>query len=209
MTMNVIGTGVGRTGTYSLKLAINRLGLGPCYHMEHVLQNMTEQVPLWSDALKGKTDWPAIYAGFESAVDWPTAAFFRELLKEYPSAKFVLTHRSPESWAASFGSTIYKLITDRSGAPPEMRAWLELAANVIAHTGFPDDSDNEDLMKAFVAHNEAVKATIPASQLLVFEVKEGWEPLCEFLGTPVPDEPFPRTNNREEFWDLVADSAGR
>jgi len=207
MTVQVIGAGVGRTGTYSLKLAINRLGLGPCYHMENVLQNMSEQVPLWSDALKGIPDWPAIYAGFESAVDWPTAAFFRELLAQYPSAKFILSHRSPESWAASFESTIYKMIAGRDEAPPEMKAWLKLAANIIAHTGFPDDLDNDGLMKSFVAHNEAVKATIPASQLLVYEVKEGWEPLCGFLDTPVPDDPFPRTNNREEFWDLVAESA--
>ncbi len=207
MTMHVIGVGVGRTGTYSLKLAINRLGLGPCHHMEEVLHNMPAQVPLWSAVLEGSPNWPAIYDGFESTVDWPTAAFYRELLKEYPSARFVLTERSPESWAASFGSTIYKLLAGRDEAPAEMHDWLEMAERVIANTGFPGGLDDDDLMKAFVAHNEAVKATIPASQLLVFEVKDGWEPLCEFLGVQVPDEPFPRTNNREEFWDLVSADA--
>jgi len=206
MTMHVIGAGVGRTGTYSLRIAINQLGLGPCYHMEDVLQNMATRVPLWSAALKGNPNWPAIFGGFGSTVDWPTAAFYRELIKEYPSARFILTLRSPESWAASFGSTIYKLLAGRDEAPPEMQDWLEMAEKIIAYTGFPGGLNDDDLAKAFVAHNEAVKATIPADQLLVFEVKEGWEPLCEFLDAPVPDEPFPRTNDREEFWDLVSGS---
>ena len=206
MTLQVIGTGVGRTGTMSLRLAINELGLGPCYHMEDVMDEIATRVPLWSDVLNGNPDWPAIYDGFNSAVDWPTAAFFRELVSQYPSAKFVLTIRNPENWAASFGSTIYKLLAEKDKAPPEVKGWLEMAEGVIAHSGFPSGLDNDALMQAFVAHNEAVKSAIPADQLLVFEVKEGWEPLCNFLGRPVPDEPFPRTNNREEFWDLVSEA---
>jgi hypothetical protein len=104
--MDVIGVGVGRTGTHSLKTAINQLGFGPCHHMEEVLQNMPVQVPLWSAAVNGSPDWRTIYSGYQSAVDWPTACFYHELLKEFPSAKFVLTQRSPENWADSFGSTI-------------------------------------------------------------------------------------------------------
>ena len=204
MTIKVIGAGVGRTGTYSLKLAINQLGIGPCHHMEEVLHNMPVQVPLWSAALDERPDWQAIYSGYVSAVDWPTACFFRELLEVYPAAKFVLTHRSSESWADSFGATIYKLIADRDQSPPEMKEWLEMAAGVIAKTGFPDGLNRDGLIKAFSAHSEAVKSTIPAAQLLVYEVKEGWGPLCEFLGMPVPSDPFPRTNDRAEFWDRVA-----
>ena len=203
MAMNVIGTGVGRTGTYSLKLALNQLGLGPCHHMEEVLHNMPVQVPLWSAVLDGSPDWRQIYSGYESTVDWPTACFFRELLEAFPDARFVLTHRSPESWADSFGSTIYRLIAARDEAPPEMKAWLDMASGVIARTGFPDGLSREGLMQAFTAHNEAVKRTIPADRLLVFQVKEGWEPLCAFLGVPVPDTPFPRSNDRAEFWDRV------
>jgi hypothetical protein len=203
MAMHVIGVGVGRTGTHSLKTAINKLGFGPCHHMEEVLQNMPSQVPLWSAAENGNADWRAIYNDYKSAVDWPTACFFRELLKEYPSAKFILTQRSPENWADSFGSTIYKLLAGKDQAPPEMHAWLEMVNAVIAKTGFPADLDRDDLVKAFVAHSEIVKETIPASQLLVFSVKEGWEPLCTFLDEPIPDEPFPHTNDREEFWDRV------
>lgn len=203
MSIGVIGTGVGRTGTYSLKLAVNELGLGPCHHMEEVLHNMLVQVPLWRAALGGRLDWQAIYGGYASAVDWPTACFFRELLEAYPSAKFVLTHRNPENWADSFGATIYKLIGDRDQAPPEMKEWLEMAADVVARTGFPDGLDRDGLIKAFSAHEQAVRTAIPADQLLVYEVKDGWGPLCEFLGKPVPSSPFPRTNDRAEFWDRV------
>jgi hypothetical protein len=184
MALNVIGAGLGRTGTYSLKLAINQIGLGLCHHMEEVLHSMATHVPLWSAAAAGKPDWPNIYDGYRSAVDWPTACFFRELVKEYPTAKFVLTRRDPE-------------------APQEMRAWLQMASEVIAKTGFPLGLDRDELVQRFEAHNEAVKETIPASQLLVFEVKDGWEPLCNFLEVPVPDGDFPRTNHREEFWDRV------
>ena len=201
--MQVIGAGVGRTGTYSLKLAINRLGLGPCHHMEAVLQDMAVQVPLWSDAVEGRPDWQRIYRGFASAVDWPTACFFRELVATYPEAKFVLTLRDPDRWADSFAATIYKLLAGRDLDSPDKRAWLEMADRVITRTGFPPGLGQNALRDAFVAHNEAVKATIPADRLLVYEVKHGWGPLCEFLGTPVPDEPFPRTNDRVEFWDRV------
>jgi hypothetical protein len=201
--MHVIGAGVGRTGTYSLKLAINRLGLGPCHHMEAVLQDMARQVALWDQAAEDRADWPAIYRGYESAVDWPTACFFRELLQAYPDAKFVLTIRDPEKWADSFAATIQKLARERAGAPADKQAWLEMANRVITRTGFPEDMDQEQLARAYVAHNEAVKATIPSRQLLVFQVKDGWAPLCDFLGVAVPDEDFPRTNDRAEFWDRV------
>ncbi len=204
MPIKIIGAGVGRTGTYSLKLAINQLGLGPCHHMEEVLHNMPAQVPLWIDAVKGCPDWEVIYKGYESAVDWPTSGFFRELSKAYPLAKFVLTDRSPESWVASFSETIYKLLAGKDKAPKEMRAWLEMAAAVIDKTGFPAGLDAAGLTKAFNAHNDAVKKAIPPDQLLVYQIKEGWGPLCRFLGTSVPATPFPRTNDRGEFWDRVS-----
>jgi hypothetical protein len=203
MTLNVIGVGVGRTGTYSLKLAINQIGMGPCHHMEEVLHNMDVQVPLWSAAVAGQADWPRIYRGYESAVDWPTACFYRELLSEFPAAKFVLTVRDPKRWADSFGATIYKLLAGKEQAPQEMRAWLDMATGVIAKTGFPVGLGHDELVEAFNAHIQAVKETVPADQLLVFDVREGWGPLCEFLAAPVPDGDFPRTNHREEFWDRV------
>jgi hypothetical protein len=204
MTINVIGAGVGRTGTYSLKLAINQLGLGPCHHMEDVLHNMPTQIPLWTAALKDSPDWNTIYSGYNSAVDWPTAAFFRELIKAYPQAKFVLTERDAESWADSFTPTIYQLLAERAQAPVEMKSWLDMALEVIHKTGIPLGLNRHELMTAYKAHNESVKNTIPAKQLLVYEISQGWEPLCEFLGKVVPNEPFPRTNGQNEFWDRVA-----
>ena len=203
MPMTVIGAGVGRTGTYSLKLAINQIQLGPCHHMEEVLHDMPVQVPLWKAAAADQADWSRIYSGYESAVDWPTACFFRELATEYPAAKFVLTLRDPERWADSFGATIYKLLAGKDQAPEEMQAWLEMASDIIARTGFPPGLDRAELVRAFNAHNDAVKEAIPADRLLVFEVKDGWAPLCDFLDVPVPDMDFPRTNHREEFWDRV------
>ena len=134
---------------------------------------------------------------------WPTACFFRELAKAYPDAKFILTERDPERWADSFGATIYKLLAGKDQAPPEMRDWLEMASGVIAKSGFPLGLEHDDLKKGFMAHNEAVKAAVPADRLLVFEVKDGWGPLCDFLGVPAPDTDFPRTNDRGEFWDRV------
>ena len=204
MAMKVIGAGVGRTGTYSLKLALNQLGFGPTHHMEEVLHNMPAQVPLWAAALKGKADWEAVFKGYSSAVDWPTAGFFRELHKAYPRAKFVLTVRSPESWAESFSETIYKLLAASDKVPEPMREWLTMAKGVIVKTGFPDGLTVQDLTRAFAAHTDAVKRELPAEQLLVYQVKEGWEPLCAFLKVPVPSEPYPRTNNRDEFWERIS-----
>ena len=203
MALTVIGAGVGRTGTFSLKLALNHLGLGPCHHMEQVLLNMPVQVPLWSAAVSGQADWPRIFSGFNSTVDWPTACFYRELASEYPDAKFILTLRDAERWADSFSATIYKLLAGRDEAPEEMRVWLDMVVKVVTMTGFPLGLDRNGLVEAFNSHNDAVKVAIPASRLLVFEVKDGWQPLCDFLGLPVPDMEFPRTNHREEFWDLV------
>lgn len=203
MTMQVIGTGVGRTGTYSLKIAIEQLGLGPSHHMEEVIFKLPTQVPLWSEAVAGKPEWSSIYEGYRSAVDWPTAGFFRELYETYPEAKFVLTQRSPESWADSFGETIYQLMAGKDQAPPEMLDWFKMATGVLKKSGFPDGLDRDGLIHAFNTHNEAVKSAIPDEQLLVFDVREGWEPLCTFLDKPVPDEPFPHTNGRSEFWDRI------
>jgi hypothetical protein len=204
VSLKVIGAGVGRTGTYSLKVAINQLDLGPCHHMEEVLINMPKQLPLWQAAVAGNPDWDAIYSGYPAAVDWPTAGFHRELYAANPTARFILTHRSPESWFESFSATIYKLIFAPDVAPEPMRPWLAMSTSVISKTGFAPGLNRDRLCAAFEAHISSVKATIPASQLLVYQVKEGWGPLCAFLGVPVPEGPFPRTNDRSEFWAKVS-----
>lgn len=203
MELKVIGFGLGRTGTYSLKTALEQLQLGPCHHMERVAQNMSVQLSMWNDVLNNPTSFEAVYEGMQSAVDWPTAAFHKELYKNYPKAKFILTHRSKESWAESFGSTIYKLLSDRENAPAPVQQWLNMVVRVIEKTGFSMGLDFDGLAERYEAHNKAVRDLIPAEQLLVFQIKEGWEPLCTFLKVETPTMEFPRTNNREEFWDLV------
>lgn len=119
MTLAVVGAGIGRTGTMSLKIALEQLGFGPCHHMVEVLGNMSSQLPLWQGAVAGRPDWRGVYQGYHSAVDWPTARFYRELHSAYPDAKFVLGYRSPQSWAESFSHTIYLALSDISKAPPE------------------------------------------------------------------------------------------
>lgn len=203
MAIKIIGVGLGRTGTYSLKLAISQLGHGPCHHMEEVVKKMDSQVPLWSEAVNGNADWAEIYEGYNSAVDWPTASFFHELIKEYPKAKFILTERNPENWADSFGSTIYKLIEGKNNAPKIMHNWIDMCIDVLNKSGVPLGLDRNGLINGFIAHNNAVKKEIPKEQLLIYQVKQGWEPLCDFLNAPVPNETFPKTNNREEFWELI------
>lgn len=203
MKLKVIGLGLGRTGTYSLKTALEHLQLGPCHHMERVAQNMPFQLPLWNQLLNNPTNFESVYEGMQSAVDWPTAAFYKELYAAYPNAKFILTHRSKESWAESFGSTIYKLLGERENTPAPVQEWLNMVVKVIEKSGFPMGLDFEGLAERYEAHNKAVRALFPSEQLLVYQVKEGWEPLCAFLNVDAPTTAFPRTNNREEFWDLV------
>ncbi len=208
MTLQVIGAGVGRTGTYSLKLALEQLGFGPCYHMEEVFKEAPRRVALWNDALAGKPDWPALFEGYNAAVDWPVAAFWQELAAAYPEAKIVLSTRSAESWCRSFSDTIFKLMAGRADAPPHVKPWFDMSIGVTQKSGFHGTMSAAELVKAFNDEVAAVKNAIPPERLLVFEVKDGWEPLCTFLDEPVPTIPFPRTNNTEEFWDLVRRAIG-
>jgi Sulfotransferase domain len=201
MTLKIIGAGLGRTGTLSLTMALEQLDFGPCHHMRDVFGNMVEQVPLWSAAVNGKPDWPTIFKGYASAVDWPTASFYRELHEVYPQAKVILTLRSPESWYESYSATIRELVADRERLPTTMHDWHAMSNSVKALVGISGKMDKPSLMQAFNAHNETVKQTIPASQLLIFQVKDGWAPLCEFLAVPVPEGDFPRSNDSTTFWD--------
>lgn len=208
MVLKVIGAGVGRTGTYSLKLALEQLGFGPCHHMEEVLKDAPRQVPLWSAAAEGKPDWESIFQGYNAAVDWPTAAFYRELAATYPGAKVILTTRNAERWYQSYSGTIAKLLSERAEAPPHLAAWFEMASAVITRSGLGGTTSRQDLIKGFEDHVDAVRGSIPADRLLVYEVKDAWEPLCAFLGVPVPVTPFPNSNNTEEFWELVRRGMG-
>ena len=203
MSLQVIGAGVGRTGTYSLKLALERLGFGPTHHMEEVIKDVPRNAPMWQKAAEGAPDWEALYAGYKSAVDWPTASFWRELMTVYPKAKFVISGRSAESWYDSFSETIHKLMLGADHAPPPMQPFMAMAKPVLGKAGFYGPTTREELIAAYNNHMNAVKAEIPPERLLVFNYRDGWAPLCSFLGCAVPDEPFPQSNNREEFWDRI------
>lgn len=204
MSLQVISFGFGRTATLSLKAALEQLGFGPCYHMDQVLQEMDERVPGWNAAVDGSADWESIFDGYRSAVDWPTAAFPKELIAAYPEAKVLLSSRSVESWWESFSQTILAVLTAPDRWPDEQRAWLEMVSRVVIDRSLGGRTDREGAMAAFEAQEAVVKAAAPGGNVLVFQARDGWEPLCEFLEVPVPEGPFPRSNSRQEFFELLA-----
>lgn len=198
MTLRVIGAGWGRTGTMSLKAALEQLGLGPCHHMAEVFKH-PEQAPMWEKAADGKPDWAAIFNGYAAAVDWPVCHFYRELAGLYPAAKLILTVRDSERWFVSTQETIFRMMGERP--PDDADPWYRMVKKIIVDPlGGPARlRDRAAMIAAFERHNAEVVAAIPKDRLLVFEVAEGWGPLCRFLGLPVPATPFPQSNSTEEF----------
>lgn len=200
MPLHVIGAGLGRTGTLSLKLALEQLGLGPCYHMMEV-RSVPERLEHWNRIAAGeKVDWEEVFAGFRSTVDWPACNYWRELMARYPDAKVILSLRDPESWWRSTQSTIFSDHV-QDGAPPSIRRILKDVVGEDLH-------DRDACVAAFERHNASVRAGVPAEKLLVFDAKQGWAPLCAFLGVPVPDAPFPSVNTTDEFRKMVGIDAG-
>lgn len=194
MALKVIGSGLGRTGTLSTKLALEALGFGPTHHMVEVFMH-PESALLWIDAWDGKARWDAIFDGYGSMVDHPGCGFWRELMDHYPDAKVLHTVRDPDKW---FDSTQATIFNPARPAPPEgtpMRAFLD---RLTAWYG-GDMHDRAFMTDFFRRHTEAVVAGVPADRLLVFQVSDGWTPLCKFLGVPAPDAPFPRENSTEQF----------
>ncbi|KCZ58830.1 sulfotransferase family protein [Hyphomonas chukchiensis] len=205
MTLSVISAGFGRTGTMSLKLALEELGLGPCHHMIEVIHNGEAQVPLWNAALAGKPDYAAIYDGYKSAVDWPTAAFWQDVAETYPEAKIILSTRSAESWYDSISETILAAVWAPETWPPQATEWFKMVSQVLERS-FGDAKEKDELIATFHAHEANVKATVPPERLLVHSAKDGWGPLCAFLEVPVPLTPYPRTNSKEEFFQHMKDA---
>ena len=195
MDLKVIGAGLGRTGTASLKVALEELGLGPCYHMGEVLPKAEERLPLWIAAAQGNPDWATIFAGYQSACDYPSCSFWKEQMAFYPSAKVILTTRSAESWFDSVHKTIMAPDTTAWLEQGPMRDFFELCMwkDYKVHI-----NDRDWMVDYFNRRNEEVISSVPADRLLVFEVKEGWEPLCAFLDVPVPEKDFPTVNSRED-----------
>jgi hypothetical protein len=205
MPLSVVGAGFGRTGTLSLKLALEQLGLGPCYHMEEVFKN-PKAPGYWEAAADGKTvDWEEVFAGYRSTVDWPSATFWRELAEAYPQAKVILTVRNAESWFASTQATIFRAIPDvAADAPLPDDPWVRMVVKVVCDLFDRRMHDKQKVIEVYNRHNETVRRTIPAERLLVYDLASGWAPLCAFLGVPVPDAPMPRVNTTEDFQQRFA-----
>lgn len=194
MELRVIGAGLGRTGTMSLKLALEKLLGAPCYHMIEVFTH-PEHVSHWHSAALGRMpDWRQVFDGYAAAVDWPASAFWPELIEAYPDALVVHSVRDPEAWWRSAHATIFSAM----GAVPSPE-WRAMIGDLFTARFTTDVTNREACIAAFESHNARVSATVPPERLLQWQASQGWEPLCSALGVPVPDEPFPRVNTREEW----------
>ncbi len=201
MALAVIGAGFGRTGTLSLRDALERLGLGPCYHMYEVVQN-PGHVEFWQRAADGEAvDWDELLGSYRSAVDWPVCSFWAELAARYPDAKVILTVRDPGRWFESAWSTIFPRILRPVAEDDEVALRRgRMQRQLIVEQTFGGDIESPGHAQGvFLRHIEAVKRGVTPERLLVYGVRDGWKPLCDFLGLPVPDEPFPHVNATEEF----------
>ena len=193
MAIKVIGTGFGRTGTDSMREALAILGFGPCHHMSEVIAN-EEQKRLWRALANGAApDWNALFAGYASCMDWPSAHYWRQLIAVYPDARVILTWRSPESWWQSFEKTIAAAISQSQDQE-------SLGICLISKQVFDGKAhDRATAIALYEANVAAVMATVPPQRLLVHNLGDGWETLCAHLHVPVPDQPYPNRNNTKEF----------
>jgi hypothetical protein len=202
--LEIIGAGYRRTGTLSLKTALERLGFGPCYHAVEFMRHLDHQAR-WEAAFHGHNPkWAEVFAGYRSTVDFPGTAFWRELVDAYPGAKVILTVRDPQEWYASMRDTFL------AAAGPEGQPSIPGAGNGSFVKGgdwsqmMADLQDEPTAIADYERHIEDVRNYVPSHRLLVYEVRQGWKPLCDFLEVHVPDEPFPRLNDSEAFKDLIA-----
>lgn len=200
MTLSVIGAGFGRTGTLSLKAALEMLGVGRCYHMVEIIAN-PHFATAWEQAADGgPVDWNQIFAGYGATVDWPAAAFYRELADHFPKARVILTVRDSESWFESTQNTIFSPLVRQQNSDNSGENRGRMAEKIIIDGTFGGQQhDKAAAIAIYEAHNKKVQEVIAPERLLVYHLGQGWDPLCEFLGYPVPDAAFPRVNSTDEF----------
>ncbi len=202
MSLSIIGAGFGRTGTLSLKHALEDLGFGPCYHMQEVIANPSHAA-LWAALADGEAHClDRILEPYAATVDWPGAAYWRELVSLHPDAKVLLSLRDGESWHRSVMNTIFKAMSLElpEEAPAHIRVQLGMVRRLIFDGTFGGKlEDPEHAIEVFDAHNRSVIDAVPAERLLVYRPGDGWEPLCQFLHVPVPDHDYPHVNSSEEF----------
>lgn len=200
MALEVIGAGFGRTGTESLKTALEQLGFSPCHHMVEVLPN-PDQMAFWrASPQQSSPDWDYAYAGYKAAVDWPTAYYWRELTAYYPAAKVILTVRDPDQWYGSFSKTILPMLRNARDKDPE-----SIGNTLLCQGVFQGElEDRNHIIDTYLEHIETVKASVPAQRLLVYRTGSGWGALCEFLGLEEPTNPYPSTNQSAGFKDKIS-----
>lgn len=207
--MQIIGAGFGRTGTASLKGALEYLGFGPCYHMFEIIAKPELAKP-WARAVNGeKVDWTEVFDGFQSTVDWPGCSVYPELMETFPDAKVILTVRDPQRWYDSVYNTIYQYAKDvpddpRYRADEGMAEVMPMIKKMIWQDTFDGRFEDRDYaVEVFEKHSAEVQKAVDADKLLVYQVGQGWEPLCEFLGVEVPSEEFPHINESANMSDTV------
>ncbi|MBI1238833.1 MAG: sulfotransferase family protein [Alphaproteobacteria bacterium] len=200
MTLKIIGAGLGRTGTLTLKAALEQLGFSKCYHMVDVFARPADAA-VWEAAAKGDpVDWEALLEGYQAVVDWPACHFWRTLVARYPDAKVILSAREEGAWAKSFSQTIAAALDAPVPDDPGAKAQASMVGLIVKNLTFGGrHRDPQTVLKAYRAHNDLVRAGVAPGKLLEFDPKQGWEPLCKFLGVSVPSAPFPNTNSTDEF----------
>jgi len=207
MTLKVIGVGMGRTGTLSLKRALERVGLGPGYHLTDLIAT-PQHWPLWQQAIDGRLDRiDSILGDYGSVVDAPGWYFFREWACQNPDARFILTVRDSAAWFASTQATVCSDQVGRMLASVP-QALFDIIHAIALRSAGPKMHDRDYMVGWFEGHIVEVQRTIAPEKLLVCEISEGWAPLCGFLGVPVPDEPFPHANRRIGMKDSIRDYLG-
>jgi len=195
--VRIIGAGLPRTGTSTLCAALDRLGLGPCYHARETLRRL-DHIGQWLAAYDGGPVPYRLLAGYQVTTDAPSCFFWRELTGEYPRAKVILTVRDAGSWYRSTIRTVLRQDLYPASADPALAGLRQLAQAANKYF-YRADTEEAPLVERFHRHNAEVRAAVPADRLLVYEVAQGWPPLCEFLGVPVPDTPFPWLNSTAEY----------
>jgi hypothetical protein len=219
--MKLIGAGLPRTATTTQMFALEQLGLGRCYHMRDLLVDLESGLPLWESADQGAPEWERIFGDAGSTVDWPSARYYRELMSYYPEAKVLLSVRDAEDWVPSMRQTVWgifhgdsvirHLCDARAVIDPLWRRYAALMrsmtweeeAGVLAGETYTD----EGLAAVMERWNQTVIDTVPAERLLVWNPREGWDPLCEFLDTDIPSEPLPRLNDTNSFREGIIGGA--
>ena len=206
MSLRIIGAGFGRTGTLSLKLALEQLGFDKCYHMMEV-RNHPEHVNTWRAAARGELiDWPKLFQGYQAAVDWPSCNFWREQMLAFPEAKVILTLRNSESWYESVMKTIWKVSKERRAKGVNEASSLMVFELIWDGIFNGRMSDKDYVIAQYEKHNQRVIDEVPKEKLLVFEAKEGWPSLCEFLDCSIPKTGYPNVNTTKEFVTRLASS---